>query len=51
MLGFAAQPTRQIEKGRKMQSFRKASIAEGVLRRMVVDHSEPSFSLLRLIYK
>jgi hypothetical protein len=25
---------------RKAQSFRKASIAEGVLRRMVVDHGE-----------
>ncbi len=32
----------------KVQSFRKASIAAGVLRRMHVDHCDPLFSLVQL---
>jgi len=35
----------QLELG-KAQSFRKASIAAGVLRRMVVDHGEQLFPLV-----
>lgn len=36
----------QLDEARKAQSFRKASIAAGVLRRMTVNHGEQLFPIV-----